>query len=142
MSTVPGDIPSRLIKEFALELSYPLCDIIVTCIRKGQWPVLWKRELVTPIAKVYPPTDRSLLRKISGLLQFDKVAEKIIAEWIISDLKTTRDKSQYGNEKGLSVNHYLINLIHEIVTNLDKQSRGETFAAIATQHIAANYQLT
>ena len=82
ISTVPGDIPSRLVKEFALELSYPLCDIIVTCIRKGQWPVLWKRELVTPIAKVYPPTDRSLLRKISGLLQFDKVAEKIIAEWI------------------------------------------------------------
>ena len=57
-------------------------------------------------------------------------------------MKTTRDKSQYGNEKGLSVNHYLINLIHEIVTNLDKQSRGEIFAAIATQHIAANYQLT
>ena len=46
-------------------------------------------------------------------------------------MKPGRDSSQYGNEKGLSINHYLIKLIHKTLTILDTNSKGNTAAVIA-----------
>ena len=51
---------------------------------------------------------------------------------MISDMSDLRDKSQYGNEKGTSVNHYLIKMIHEILTSVDKNSSNEKFPVICT----------
>ena len=42
----------------------------------------------------------------------------------------TRDPSQYGNQKGVSVNHYLINMIHKILSCLDTNSASEKFAVM------------
>ena len=61
--------------------------------------------MVTPVPKVFPPETVDDLRKIAGLKNFSKVTEKIISEWLISDMSGARDRSQYGNEKGVSVNH-------------------------------------
>ena len=55
------------------------------------------------------------LRKIAGLKNLSKITEKIISEWMINDMSELRDKSQYGNLKGVSVNHYPIKMIHEIL---------------------------
>ena len=41
------------------------------------------------------------------------------------------DPSQYGNEKGISVQHYLINMLHKILTTLDKNTTKEAYAVIA-----------
>jgi hypothetical protein len=41
------------------------------------------------------------------------------------------DPSQYGNQRGVSIQHYLINMLHRILTALDNNSRRETFAVIA-----------
>ena len=35
-----------------------------------------------------------------------------------SDMSESRDPAQYGNEKGVSVNHYLIKMINEILLSL------------------------
>ena len=50
---------------------------------------------------------------------------------MISDMKKKNDPSQYGNEKGTSINHYLIKMIHKILTALDKNTKRETFAVVA-----------
>ena len=71
------------------------------------------------------------MRNISGLLTFDKVMEKMISELMISDMKTKTDPSQYGNEKGTSIQHYLIKMVHRILTVLDTNSKRETFAVVA-----------
>ena len=71
------------------------------------------------------------MRNISGLLNFDKVMEKMISEVMISDMKSKTDPSQFGNERGTSIQHYLIKMIHRILTVLDNNSRRETFAVIA-----------
>ena len=42
----------------------------------------------------------------------------------------TCDKSQYGNVKGMSVQHYLIKMLHQILLNLDSNSQSESFAVI------------
>ena len=41
------------------------------------------------------------------------------------------DSSQFGNRKGKSINHYLIKMIHRILSALDNNSRKETFAVVA-----------
>ena len=129
-STVAGDFPAKLSKRFAAYIAEPLTDIINTSIRDGQYPEIYKKEVCTPVPKSYPPEKISNLRNISGLLVFDKITEKLISELMVSDMKSKMDPKQYGNEKGLSVQHYLIEMIHRIVSVLDNNRRRETFAVI------------
>ena len=125
-ATVPGDVPVKLIKFFAAYLAEPLADIINTSIKRGEYPNIYKFEVSTPVPKVYPPQKISQLRNISGLLTFDKVMEKLL-----SDMENKMDKDQFGNQKGFSINHYLIKMIHRILTVFDNNSRREAFAVIA-----------
>ena len=86
--------------------------------------------MVTPIPKQFPPEEPKHLRKISGTYNFSKLFEKFLAEAIISDMEPKSDPSQYGNKKGVSTQHYLINLLHRILTSVDKRSKRESYAAI------------
>ena len=130
-STVPGDFPVKLIKLFAAYIAEPLTDIINTSIMRGEYPKIYKFEVSTPVPKVYPPASTSQLRNISGLLTFDKVMEKLITELMISDMERSMDPSQYGNQRGISIQHYLIKMIHRILTVLDNNKMRETFAVLA-----------
>ena len=56
--------------------------------------------------------------------------EKVIAEFLLEDMKPGRDKAQYGNEKGVSVQHYLIRMLHNILLATDKNSQAEKYAVI------------
>ena len=131
-SVPPGDIPPLLTKQFAAQLPIPLCHIINSSVRLGQWSRLYKAESVTPVPKSYPPESPDDLRTISGLLTFNKISEKVIANLIISDMIQNLDPSQYTNQKGLSLQHYLIKMIHKILSETDNSSKGEVNAVIAT----------
>ena len=131
-SQVENDIPALLVKKFSRHLAKPLCTLINTALKKGQWPNRWKHEVITPTPKVYPPKSIEELRPISGLPIFDKVAEKIVAELLVEDMKEKLDPKQFSNQKGLSTQHYLIQLLHRILTAVDKQSRNEAVAVVAT----------
>ena len=100
-SVPPGDIPTKLIRFFAAEMSIPLCNIINCSVQSGAWAKLYKSESVTPLPKIFPPKSIEDLRNISGLLTFNKIAEKLIAEVMISDMAEKLDSSQYANQKGL-----------------------------------------
>ena len=127
---VPGDIPMKIIAEFSHELSKPLAHLINNCFRQGIYPNLWKIEFVTPVPKVYPPEKIKDLRKIAGLLNLSKITDKIIAEYIVDDMQYTRDKSQYGNKKKVSIQHYLIKMLHQILTSVDENSVSKSVAVI------------
>ena len=71
------------------------------------------------------------MRNISGLLTFDKIMESLLAELIVSDMKPHMDPAQYGNQQGVSIQHYLIEMIHRILTALDSHSNSENYAVIA-----------
>ena len=88
-------------------------------------------EIVTPAPKVYPPQSASDLRQISGTLNFSKIYEKFLAEVMICDMKPTSDTSQYGNEKGIGTQHYLIKMIDRVLTCLDSNNSKEAYAVIA-----------
>ena len=129
-STVPGDLPIKLIHRFADELTLPLCHIINSCLQDGVYPEIWKCEIITPVPKVQPPEKMEHLRKIAGLMNFSKVMDKILAEYLIKDMAPTCDKAQYGNTEGLSVQHYLVKLIHQVLIGLDTNKKSESYAVI------------
>ena len=49
---------------------------------------------------------------------------------MVEDMAPSCDKAQYGNEEGLSVQHYLVKMLHQILINLEKNSQSEAFAVI------------
>ena len=129
-ATVPNDIPMKLIDEFSVELAFPLSHIITFCLKNGVYPNIWKIESVTPVPKTFPPEKLKDLRKISGLLNCSKIADKIIGEFLIEDMAHTHDLAQYGNEKKVSAQHYLIKMLHRIYTAVDRNSQKEAIAVI------------
>ena len=129
-STAPGDIPARIIKEFEEYLCILAADIAGSGLRVGHWPKYYKRETITPTPKQYPPETREMLRPIANLCNLNKIMEKIVSEMVILDMKDKLDPSQFGNQKNLSIQHYLIRLLHRIVSNVDRNSKGEINAVL------------
>ena len=41
------------------------------------------------------------------------------------------DPAQYGNQKGISIQHYLVNMVNRILTILDTNNQKEKYAVIA-----------
>ena len=130
--TVKNDIPAKLIRRFSKYLSEPFSHILNTQIKRGEYADIWKMENVTPVPKTYPVRLKKELRKIAIFLNFSKISEKIIADLVIEDMKKNLEKHQYGNQKGLSINHYLINMIHQILLALDNNTSQESKAVIAS----------
>ena len=131
-SNVSGDIPAKLLKVFSSQMAVPITDLFNNAIRQGRWPDIFKMEIVTPIPKQTPPKDINHLRNISGLLNLDKIGEKLISRLMISDMKNKLDPSQYANQAGLSIQHYLVKFIDRILQALDNNSKQEGCAVLAT----------
>ena len=131
-SNVEGDIPAKILKYFSKQLSKPVSNIINSMIRQGCWPEILKLETVTPVPKENPPKSVEQLRNISGLLNLDKIAEKIISKMMIADMKDQIDPSQFANQKGLSIQHYLVKMIDKILKSVDRNSKKESLAVLAT----------
>ena len=57
--------------------------------------------------------------------------ESLIAQLIVGDMEAKLDPGQFGNQKGISILHYLIQMLHRILTVLDNNSKGDIFAVVA-----------
>ena len=71
-----------------------------------------------------------MLHPISNLFHFDKVMQKIISDMVISDMKEKLDISQFGNQKNLSIQHYLIRMLNRIMESTDNNTCGEVNAVL------------
>ena len=131
-STRKNDIPAKVLKRIAPVITKPLTLIINNCLQQGVWPDIFKLEMVTPIPKVPAPKDIDDLRNISGLMNLNKVMEKIICPLIFEDMKSTFDPAQYANQAGISTQHYLIRMVDRILKATDNSTKGECVAVIAT----------
>ena len=129
-ATPPGDIPAKIIKEFSDYLCIPIKDIINSSLRTGKWPSCYKKEIITPIPKEHPVLEIDMLRPISALLTFNKLQESIICEMVISDMSKNLDPTQYGNRKRTGIQHYLVKMLHRILSKTDKNSRRQIKAVI------------
>ena len=131
-SNVNNDVPLKILKQFAKQVAKPFAEALNASIKQGCWPDILKLEIVTPVPKVYPPKQIDELRNISGLLNLDKIAEKIISKMMIKDMKKQIDPSQYANQEGLSINHYLVKVLDKVLKTVDSNSKKECVAVLAT----------
>ena len=56
--------------------------------------------------------------------------EKIISEMVISDMKPKLDPKQFGDQKHLGIQHYLVRLVHRILSNIDNNKKGDIKAVL------------
>ena len=136
-STQPIDIPSKLRKQFCFELATPLTNIINSCLEKYHYPKPWKHEWVVPAEKISNPVSIKDLRKISLTSEFSLTFEGIIKDCIMEDIAPNKDTSQYGNQKGTSTEHLMVNLMDMILKLLDNNNNCSAVIASLVDWVAA-----
>ena len=115
----PGDLPHKILQEFAPELVVPFCDIVNCAIKSGVFPEAYKKAEVIPIPKVNPPRALSDLRPISKTPLGGKIIETVMMFELQKDVKGKLDLDQYGNTKWSSTTHYLIKLTDQAYKSTD-----------------------
>ncbi|CAH1259201.1 Hypp2194 [Branchiostoma lanceolatum] len=106
----PDGIPARILKEFACELSTPLCDLFNTSFTEGTVPSQWKEANVVPLPKSSPPSIDEL-RPISLTPMLSKLCERFVTNWIVNDISPRLDPRQFGGRKQRSTTHALVSLV-------------------------------
>ena len=115
---ITGDLPVRILREFAYEICFPLTNVLNASFQSFDVPFQWKLAEVVPIPKCQPPA-LDKLRPISLTSYFAKISETFICKWLLEDIEEHIDSNQYGNRPGLSTNHYLIKLLHQVLENAE-----------------------
>ena len=118
----PGDIPPRLLKEFCPELAKPFCDIYNSSLQEGVFPRRWKKAFAVPVPKTNTPNTLDDIRPVSLTPNPSKTLERIVAEEVLRTITPKLDPRQYGNVKGSSCLHYLVDLIDFVSSNVDKMN--------------------
>ena len=62
---------------------------------------------------------------------------------VVSDTKLKLEPSQFGNQRHTSIRHYLVRLLHQTLTSVDRNSRGEVklycvYLSTGTKHTPAS----
>ena len=114
-SVIPGDLPSKVVKEFMLELASPLCKLFNKIAQSAKWPLQWRMEYITPTPKIPLPQTEEDLRPISLTSFYSKVMEGFVVTWLLHFIGGKMDFRQYGGTRGNSVSHYLIEFINFIL---------------------------
>ena len=65
-------------------------------------------------------------------MNLNKIMEKLICRLIIADMKESMDPSQFANQPGVSVQHYLIKMLDRILSAMDDNVKGESVAVVAS----------
>ena len=97
------DVPARIFKYFSYQLVKPITKLINDSVREGSWPDFLKFEVVTPIPKVDRPQSTDDLRPISGLMNLNKIIERLVSKLMLEDIKKHIDPAQYGNDLNQSL---------------------------------------
>ena len=69
-SSVPGDLPKRIIKEFSCELATPMTLIYNSILQTLEYPRQWVVEYQIPFPQTSNPSSEDALRNIAKILFF------------------------------------------------------------------------
>ena len=127
-SSVPGDLPKKLVQQCADILAIPASLIFNQITQTAVFPDAWKIEYQIPIPKVFPPECEDDLRNIAKTAFLSKIYESFVGSWLLPIIKPYLDPGQCGL-KGLSITHYLIKLLNFIHSTLDLKKPHSVLAA-------------
>ena len=90
-----GDLPRRIVKEFAPELAAPAGKIFRNIVQIGDWPKPWQTEYGTPLQKTNNPISEDDVRIISLTSHLSKVLEPFVIGWLLEYVSDQLDWGQY-----------------------------------------------
>ena len=88
-SSVPWDLPTKLLKSIAHKILAPTAKIFNNITRTGTWPNRWKEEDGRALKKTPPnedPQSIDQVRIISLTPFLSKTYEQILMNWIIEEI--------------------------------------------------------
>ena len=115
-SSVPGDIPPKLLNRLAPVVAPVVCQVFNAVACEMSWPSKWKLEYQTIIPKKPNPTEFAQLRNLSCTNFLSKVLESFVVDSLQSEIDLS--ELQYGGLKGCGTDNFLMemwNNIHETV---------------------------
>jgi hypothetical protein len=117
----PDDIPTWLLKEYAILLAYPVSKIINSSFREMKLPSIWKVANVIPLPKVkHVENLNKHLRPISLTACLSKVAENfVVQDYVKPAVLKILDPNQYGAIPKSSTIHALIHMVHVWASETD-----------------------
>ena len=121
-SSVFGDVPVKIIKQFTFEYAKPAAMLFNKIIQSSQWPSHWKVEqtIVLSKCKTKQPQDEDDLRTISKTQWLSKLLENILGDYILPIVDKYIDPGQCGGLKNSSISHYLVKLLDFVHRALDQ----------------------
>ena len=137
-STVPGDLPVKLVKALSPELAKPVACIYNKITQSGVYPRQWVVEHQVAIPKVRPPLTEDDPRNIAGTAFLSKQYESFIADWLMPYVEPFIDPGQCGGLKGSSITHYLVKLLNFIHIKLDQKQPQAVLMALIDMEKAFN----
>ena len=118
-SVGPDELPNKVLKEFATELSPVIQDIYNQSIKEAYFPDLLKSSIISPVPKVTPPQSiESDLRPISLTCNLAKIMEGFFCKRLLSQLTRKIDPRQFAR-KGHSTTDALLFLLQPVYEALD-----------------------
>ena len=119
----PDNIPARILKELAHEISPGLTAVFNQSLHTGELPSDWKTALVTPIFKKGNKHLPENYRPVSLTSISCKVMEHIVCHHVLEHLDQHRILSsfQYGFRAMRSCETQLLTTIHDFMTNYDNK---------------------
>ena len=117
--TVPGDIPASILKEFLPEFSTPITAILKHSVETHTWPETYKKEYHIPLKKIPVPQTEDDVRGIGLTNWVSKQLERLVLDWIWPYIQPHLDPDQMGGRPGCSIEHYIVKMIHFILSSMD-----------------------
>ena len=136
-SSVPGDLPKKIVQEFTCELAYPVMIIFNSILATLEYPRQWVKEYQIPLPKASPPLNEDQLRNIAKTAFLSKCFESFLADWLLPIVSPFIDPCQYGL-KGGSITHYLLQLMKFTHEFLDLKTPHAVLFALVDQSKAFN----
>ena len=124
-SSVPGDIPRVLVKEYPFLWAGPAAKMFNRIFQASEWPAQWKVENAICLHKTADPSqvqDENDTRTISKTKFLSKVLENLLGDWLLPLVDEYLDPGQCGGLKNTSIQHYLIKLLDFIHKGLDQRT--------------------
>ena len=124
-ATGPDNIPGRVLKECAKELSPSLTKLFNLSLTTGTVPDDWKMANVTPVHKKGDRSACSNYRPISLLCICSKILERAILNQIYNEIVPLITKFQHGFLKGKSTETQLLEVYDNISKVLDDSGQSD-----------------
>ena len=119
-STDCDGISIKLLKKFAIELSYPLTHIFNLSLKNCIFPSKLKTSKIIPLHKAGSPELCDNYRPIALLSSISKTLEKIVANKLTQHIESNKllYEGQFGFRKGRSTEQDLIRMTQFIIQQL------------------------